>query len=203
MEKVIVIFTKYPKPGKVKTRLIPYLGPQTAALLHRRLTEHVVGCAREAARAWNLELQVHFQGGHEQRMREWLGEGIMYQAQEGGDLGERMQRAFGNAFQRGACSVVLVGSDLPGLTSMILGEAFGALETHRVVLGPAMDGGYYLIGMKKDTPDLFSGIPWGSEYVFLRTLERIAQLGLGVKLLKKLHDVDRPEDLPSAAFFVP
>ncbi len=111
-----------------------------------------------------------------------------------------MRRAFNEAFQSGACSVVLVGSDVPGLTPFILREALDALEIYQVVLGPAMDGGYYLIGLKAGAPDLFSGIPWGSGNVFSRTIEKIERFG--PRILEKLQDVDTPEDLPAATLFL-
>ncbi len=113
-----------------------------------------------------------------------------------------MRRAFNEAFQSGACSVVLVGSDVPGLTPFILREALDALEIYQVVLGPATDGGYYLIGLKAGAPDLFSGIPWGSGNVFSRTIEKIERFGLRLRILEKLQDVDTPEDLPSAKLFL-
>lgn len=202
MKKVIIVFTRYPQPGKVKTRLIPQLGPQRAALLQRSLTEHIVGCAREEANRWSSGLQVHFHGSSEKAMRDWLGEEIIYHRQEGRDLGERMKRAFEKAFQGGACSVVLVGSDIPELTPVILGKALEALDTHEVVLGPALDGGYYLMGLKAGAPDLFSGIEWGSSHVFSKTKEKIERFGLKAALLETLHDVDTLRDLPSATRFL-
>lgn len=203
MKKVIIVFTRYPKPGQVKTRLIPELGPERATILHQRMTQHVVACAREAALTTQASLQVHFHGGSRKKMMEWLGTGITYYPQKGRDLGERMREAFRRALRHGAHRVVLVGSDLPGLTREILDQAFQALENCQVVLGPTLDGGYYLIGLKEDSPELFSGIPWGSKDVMKSTLERVAKLGLNVKLLEMLEDVDRPQDLPLAACFLP
>ncbi len=204
MKKAIMVLTKYPQPGQVKTRLIPTLGPEGAAFLHRRLTQHVVNCAREAARACCASLQLHFRGGSEKELKAWLGEEITCYPQQGRDLGERMRRAFEKAFQDGALAAVLVGSDLPGLTPRILVEALEALEKQRVVLGPSTDGGYYLMGLEGgEPPDLFSGMPWGTEHVLTRTLERIATLGLDARLLESLQDIDRPEDLPLAARLLP
>lgn len=203
VKKVIIVFTRYPKPGQVKTRLIPELGPERATILHQSMTQHVVACAREAALTTQASLQVHFQGGSREKMMEWLGTGITYHPQRGRDLGERMREAFRRTLREGAHRVVLVGSDLPGLTREILDQAFQALESCQVVLGPTLDGGYYLIGLKEDSPELFFGIPWGSKDVMKSTLERIAKLGLKVKLLEMLEDVDRPQDLPLAACFLP
>lgn len=182
--------------------MIPELGPERAAFLHQRLTQHVVACAREAAITSQASLQVHFQGGSKEKMMDWLGAGITYHPQKGNDVGERMREAFRQTLSNGACKVVLVGSDIPGLTPRILEQAFEALESSQVVLGPASDGGYYLIGLREDKPDLFFGIPWGTGDVMQSTLERVAKLGLKLKLLERLQDVDRPQDLPLAASFL-
>ncbi len=182
--------------------MIPELGPERATILHQRMTQHVVACAQQAAITSQASLQVHFQGGSRKKMMEWLGAGITYHPQRGKDLGERMKEAFRKTLGHGACRALLVGSDVPGLTQEVFEQAFHALESCQVVLGPALDGGYYLIGLKEPNPDLFSGIPWGSGDVMKSTLEKIARLGLKLKLLERLQDVDRPQDLPLAACFL-
>ena len=109
-------------------------------------------------------------------------------------MGLRMERAFQEAFQSGFKSVVLIGSDCPDRTPKIMEKAFDGLKHNDLVLGPAQDGGYYLIGLQKPQP-LFTDIPWGSAEVFNRTLEKAQALGLKVLLLETLQDIDRPEDL--------
>jgi len=128
-------------------------------------------------------------------MRQWLGSDLFFRPQGAGDLGERMARAFRGAFECDAARVVLVGTDCPGLTEGLLGDAFESLRHTDLVLGPARDGGYYLIGLRKTTPGLFTGVPWGTEKVLERTKEIADGLGLSVRLLDLLDDVDRPEDL--------
>ncbi len=128
-------------------------------------------------------------------MASWLGEGFIYRPQGPGDLGRKMLRAFRGAFREGSEMAALVGSDLPGLGLRIVEEAFGFLRRADLVLGPARDGGYYLVGMKAPCPGLFEGIPWGTALVLEETLARAQRLGLGVELLEPLADVDRPEDL--------
>jgi len=193
--KRLILFTRYPVPGRTKTRLIPALGPECAAELHRRLTEHVLGRAVSPAGAW--EVEVRFQGGNRRKMASWLGEGFIYRPQGPGDLGRRMLRAFRGAFREGAEMAALVGSDLPGLGGRIVEKAFCLLRRADLVLGPALDGGYYLVGMKAPCPGLFEGIPWGTGRVLEETLARAGRLGLPVELLEPLADVDRPEDLGS------
>jgi rSAM/selenodomain-associated transferase 1 len=192
----LIIFTRYPEPGKAKTRLIPALGPDGAADLHRQMTEKTVLWARALADQSPITLEVRFEGGNGRRFQRWLGDDLTFLPQRKGNLGERMARAFQEAFQEGAGFAVLIGTDCPGLSASLGSEAFAALQSHDVVLGPATDGGYYLIGLRKMASQLFAEIPWGTEKVFSRTLDIATELGLRVHRLAPLDDVDRPEDLP-------
>ena len=128
-------------------------------------------------------------------MSHWLGGGKRFQPQGQGDLGERMSRAFAQSSQQGSPATVIIGSDCPGLTPELLTRAFDALSNNRVVLGPATDGGYYLIGLAGATPEIFHGINWGSNSVLATTLSILARLGINPVLLEPLDDVDRKEDL--------
>lgn len=189
-----ILFTRYPKVGKVKTRLIPALGPEGACELHRRMTELALNQLRELSGLRPVSIEVRFEGGHEDLMREWLGTDLGYFPQHQGDLGIRMERAFQESFQSGFESVVLFGSDCPEQTADILRKAFEGLKDNDLILGPARDGGYYLIGLKNPHP-LFTDVPWGSAEVFNLTREKAKTLGLKVLLLETLQDIDRPEDL--------
>ena len=133
-------------------------------------------------------------------MKNWLGPDFDYRSQGRGDLGLRMQRSFEDAFKAGATEAVIIGTDIPDITDVIIQKAFDALKLKNVVLGPAKDGGYYLIGLQKDSlsqaiPDLFTGINWGKDGVLNKTIEVVKGLGLNFSLLDELEDVDRLEDL--------
>jgi rSAM/selenodomain-associated transferase 2/rSAM/selenodomain-associated transferase 1 len=134
-------------------------------------------------------------------MQDWLGSHLTYRPQGGGNLGRRMQRAFEAAFEDDAAAAVIVGSDIPGISDDILRQAFEALRKKDLVLGPAKDGGYYLIGVRRTLRAetygrLFDGIDWGSDSVMAQTLQIAKDLGLDLAHLESLADVDRPADLP-------
>jgi len=196
MQQRLVIFTRFPEPGKAKTRLIPALGSRRAAQLQRDMTRHTLAVARELAAGCPLSLEVRFEGGDAQKMAACFGNELSYRPQGPGDLGRRMERAFAEARAEGAERTVLIGTDCPEITPELIRAAFERLAACDVVLGPANDGGYYLIGLQHPAPQLFTGIPWGSERVFRDTLRRAGGLSLDVSLLEPLSDVDRPEDLP-------
>ncbi len=191
----LVLFTRYPRPGESKTRLIPRLGPEGAAALQRRLTEATVARMRLFLDGTPISGEIRFADGDRAGMEEWLGRSLPCLPQEGDSLGERLLAAFAAAFAGGARRVVLIGADCPGLSARILGEAFAALAENDLVLGPAADGGYYLIGLASPQPELFRAIPWGSSQVLAKTLYRAKALSLATRILEELADVDRPEDL--------
>ena len=129
-------------------------------------------------------------------VRDWLGDAIHFRLQGDGDLGQRMERALEEAFAEGASSVVVIGADCPGLTARHLDAAFRALDDNDAVLGPAVDGGYYLVGVRRFLPDLFRNIPWSTESVLEETLVAANRAGIECELLDTLHDLDVPDDLP-------
>jgi hypothetical protein len=192
----LIIFTRYPEPGKTKTRLIPALGPEGAADLQRQMSEHTLSWARKLENISAVSLEVRYEGGDEDRFRQWFGSDIPFFHQGNGDLGARMARAFEEAFQAGMGRVIIVGTDCPDLRDGFVREAFAALHHNDIVLGPAKDGGYYLIGLCRVIPQLFGKIPWGTAEVLPKTLEIAEDMKLRVFLLDPLGDVDRPEDLP-------
>ena len=195
-QRGIIIFTRFPEPGLTKTRLIPALGPEGACRLHRELTEKIVAQVQQIKKSYPLMMEIHFSGGSREQMAGWLGRDFEYVIQEEGDLGARMRLAFEKGFRQGWKRVVLIGSDLPDLTSAIIRASFNRLTSHDLVLGPARDGGYYLIGLTANRPELFgNSIIWGTKEVFKSTLITAGQLGLKTALLARLRDVDRPEDL--------
>jgi glycosyltransferase A (GT-A) superfamily protein (DUF2064 family) len=171
----VLVFSRAPVPGRVKTRLVPRLGEWRAARLHARLTAHALRTAR-AASCGPVEL-------HDTAR------------QRGTDLGERMHRALSRALRRHRAAIV-IGSDCPALRPGDLRRAARLLAGGcDVVIAPAEDGGYVLIGARRVSPQLFSDIDWGSSRVYQTTVERLSLLAYRWRALRCLWDVDRPEDL--------
>lgn len=195
MNDRLVIFTRYPEPGKAKTRLIPALGDVAAAELHRQMTERMLTQVRFLQQRYPISVEVWFAGGEHDQMQAWLGTDLSYQAQPEGDLGDRMSQAFQVGFDRGVKATVIIGTDCPELEVRLLTQAFENLQQTDVVLGPAKDGGYYLIGLRRFEPDLFRSIAWSTDRVFEQTVEIAAQVNLSIACLPMLTDIDRPEDL--------
>lgn len=194
----LIVFTRFPIPSETKTRMIPLLGPAGAAELQRAMTEHTL---RNARSLMHVQIEIRHAGGSEVRMREWLGDDLSYAGQGEGNLGIRMRRAFESAFADGVGQAVIVGTDCPGLSPTVLKSAFDALAKPRIALGPATDGGYYLIGIealsaRRSLPLLFEGVDWGTESVYAQTLDRARGCGVAVQPLVPLSDVDCPADMP-------
>jgi rSAM/selenodomain-associated transferase 2/rSAM/selenodomain-associated transferase 1 len=200
MPERLIVFTRFPEPGKTKTRLIPALGAKGAARLQGQMTEHILATASKGSSRPGLTVEVRHEGGNPDLMQEWLGSQFSYRPQGPGDLGRRMARAFEEAFRDSKKAAVIVGSDIPGISADIIQQAFEGLQKNDLVLGPARDGGYYLIGMKNTIPAetyarLFEGINWGTGEVLSQTFQTARESGLSFILLESLADVDRPADL--------
>jgi rSAM/selenodomain-associated transferase 1 len=191
----LIIFTRFPRPGKTKTRLAQVLGDEAAADCQRRMTGHIVSQGRELARQRAVDLQIHYDGATAVEMAAWLGDDLSCCSQVAGDLGQRMAASFAQGFDAGKSKIVLVGADCPGVSTAILTAAFDALAQADLVLGPALDGGYYLIGMRRPHPELFAGIDWGTARVLAQTIAGATRQKLIIRQLTSLHDIDRPEDL--------
>lgn len=192
----LLVFTRYPSPGRAKTRLIPRMGANGAAQLQRAMTEHILSRALPYVVRRGVTLEIRHAGAAPGDMRRWLGPGLPCAPQGEGDLGERMQRAFASHFAQDAAAVVAVGADCPGVNEAILSQAFAALQTHPVVFGPALDGGYYLVGMRRLVPELFQNIAWGASQVLAQSVAAARNFAGEPALLPPLRDVDHPEDLP-------
>lgn len=191
----LIIFTRYPEPGKTKTRLIPILGEEGASNLHRQLTKATFKMIQPLINNGFLSLKICFTGGNQKLMENWLGKDLSYQNQYGEGLGDRMKFAFETEFRDRMTQVVIIGTDCLELNENIIRQAFESLAKSDLVLGPAQDGGYYLIGLKKVYAELFTDIAWGTDTVKKRTLEIAHNLNLKTFLLPMLQDLDRPEDL--------
>lgn len=192
---VLVIFTRYPIPGATKTRLIPALGESGAAELHRRMVEHTIGEVRQLSKETELLVEVQYTGATRELLASWLGTDLELCEQVEGDLGKRMSSAFSRHFRNQTERMLIIGTDCPQLSVKILKEAFNLLVKHDVVIGPAYDGGYYLIGLRQPVPELFDNVPWGTAEVLSCTVDIVNRFGLSYALLEQLHDVDRPSDL--------
>ena len=195
-KKHLIIFTRYPQPGKTKTRLIPALGVEGATNLQRQMTEFTLSKVKKFQESAAISFEIRFTGGNLQLMQNWLGTELNYQLQGEGDLGKRMENSFLSAFNKGAQEVVIIGIDCPDISAEVLAQAFEKIHNCDLLLGPAVDGGYYLIGLKRAIGELFINIDWGTSKVLQQTVDIAQQLNLSVGYLATLADVDRPEDLP-------
>lgn len=192
MNPRVVLFTRYPDPGKAKTRLIPALGADGAAAVHRMLTERTVLAVRDAG----LPLELRTTGAPVAAFTDWLGVDAVVDQGEG-DLGERLARA-GPPWP-----TLFIGADAPDLTSALLRNAADALTHAAATIGPAVDGGYWLLGLARDVPGMFDGIDWSTDAVFAQTVARLAAAGIEPVVLPELADCDRPEDLARWPSLVP
>lgn len=192
---MLIVFAKYPAAGQAKTRLIPAVGPIEAADLQHRMTLRTLATARQFSRETGIDIEARSTGATAEQMEGLYGDDLRYRDQGEGDLGRRLHTAIAEGFGNGARTVVVVGTDCPALTTQHLWTAQRALTTTDLVVGPAVDGGYYLIGLRQPRKELFEGIMWSSERVLEQTLDIAGRLGLSTQLLELLADIDRPEDL--------
>ncbi|MGI4873835.1 MAG: TIGR04282 family arsenosugar biosynthesis glycosyltransferase [Janthinobacterium lividum] len=192
----LLIFAREPVLGRVKTRLAAGIGAEAALAVYRELlalTAAAVAAAQLPATVWLAEAPFPPTAPAAPRP-EWPG--LPWRVQPAADsLGTRMADAFAEAFAGGAARVVIIGTDCPGLSAALLRQAFEHLTTHDLVLGPADDGGYYLLGMNKLHPELFGNKKWSTATVLPDTLADAARLHLRVAQLPTLHDVDSAQDL--------
>lgn len=188
MSRALVITMKNPIKGKVKTRLASTVGEALALDIYLALLAHTrqVACQVDAARYL-------FYSDFVDENDDWSSRFFFKKIQRGKDIGERMAHALDDVLRQHD-RAILIGCDIPGLTADILELAFENLSTHDFVLGPAEDGGYYLIGMKIFEPSIFQGIIWSTSSVFKKTVDRMKAIGKSCYLLPTLPDVDTEED---------
>ena len=188
----LAVFARRPAAGEVKTRLSPAIPAALALDLYRAMLEDAIAVT---TRAGADERFLYWAGTPEARDLALAPAGMRARDQQGRDLGERLARAFDDLLLAPGDRAVILGADCPGLDSGTLREAFAALAKHDAVLGPARDGGYYLIGLRRRAPDLFRDIEWSTARVLDQTVARAAQAGVTVQRLAALDDLDTPEDL--------
>ena len=189
VQDILLIFIKNPRSGRVKTRLARSVGDAEALRIYRFLLDKTRLAAQAVtARRWL------FYSDTIERSDDWPAGVFEKFAQQGEDLGERMADAFQRAFAAGAGRVVIIGSDCPELDAGRIAEAFSVLVVSDVVLGPTPDGGYYLLGMKQFTPEIFRNVAWSTAEVLSGTLDILAGLGKKTALLPALSDIDTEAD---------
>ena len=196
-DNILMVFVKNPELGKVKTRLASTIGEEKALEVYKALLAHtctIVNPIGPTCRTDKFDKAVFYSDSITHNDL-WNDERFQKYLQEGEDLGEKMLNAFALAFNRGYDKVVVIGSDCPQLTAEIIGKSFESLNFNEVVIGPAKDGGYYLLGMNKLYKELFQNKKWSSENVLLDTLIDLKKTNISYTLLETLSDVDREEDL--------
>ena len=193
LELSICLMLKSPQSGTVKTRLGVSTGYDDACVIYRKLVEH------QLAQISRSKVEIHYSPASATlEMQSWLGASRTYIAQAEGDLGDRFRRAVKSVFARGGQAALLLGSDCPDVTAEVIESTRTQLETHDVVIGPAQDGGYYLLAVKACHPRLFEGVAWSTAQVFPQTMARIKELGLSCHVLPELADVDDIASLAQA-----
>jgi hypothetical protein len=187
-KNLIIVFVRTPELGKVKTRLAKSIGDVSALTIYKLLLKHTETVLHDLS----FDKVVYYSEKVEENDF-WEARLFEKKLQKGADLGERMQHAFETAFDQGYKKVLIIGSDLFDLKSIHITTAFEALENHDLTIGPSLDGGYYLLGMKELYPAVFKNKKWGTDSILGNTLKDLQQQN--VKLLEALNDIDTFEDL--------
>ena len=191
-KQLLIIFYRNPQVGKVKTRLAATVGDQKALDVFRQLSLHIKSITENLP-----QHKIVFYSDFMDLIDMWPNAHYLKALQQGEGLGERMKAAFDAAFETGYTSVCIIGTDCYELTSEIIGRGFDALNTADVVIGPARDGGYYLLGMNRLYPAVFEHKQWSTDTVFRDTIRDFDLLGLKYVILPVLSDVDKEDDLPA------
>lgn len=193
-KECILLFVKYPHCGLVKTRLAEKTNPRFAAELYKNFVADTL----EILKNLSQDLRIFFEPpADEENFKNWLGPSYNYASQRGDDLGQKMKNAFQHVFAEGFLKALVIGSDTPDLPKEYIDLAFKAMESHDAVIGPADDGGYYLLGFSKESflPEVFEDITWGSSDVCDQTVNIMERHSQKVFLLPQWFDVDTLEDL--------
>jgi hypothetical protein len=191
--KAVIVFLKAPETGRVKTRLSRSLNKPFVLELYKGFVADTLDVLESAGDKY---LYV-WPPGKEDAFQKWLGSQYMFCPQKGDDLGQRMANAFADIFKKGYDAAVLIGTDIPELTTDVMSQADTALLNKDAVIGPASDGGYYLIGFQKSSfsTRVFEGIDWSTNAVLDQTRQAMNHLSIEYELLTEMDDIDTPEDL--------
>lgn len=193
MTDALLIFAKAPLPGEVKTRLITDLTKEEAARLYEAFIYDILNSTSRIGAERFLFCHPAIDHTFFQGISNDMG--IRLMEQKGRDLGERMENAMSLLFGYGFNRVIIIGADSPTLPIEYIEEGFKGLIGYQIVIGPSIDGGYYLIGARDSVPSIFDGIPWGTKMVFRMTLEKGASVGSGLYILPFWYDIDTIDDL--------
>lgn len=191
----IVVMTKFPELGKVKTRLIPHLGNSGAYKLHKVLAERLINDIIDPLS--HVTLCLHVSGGDDDEVSQWL-EGRPYTRQVEGDLGVKIKHAVDLSFQQGANKVIVLGTDCPSINEALINKVVASLDHYDLVYTPANDGGYVLVGLSKPCDNVFENIDWGTDLVMQQSVASAVEASCSLLLLQPLNDVDVAEDLAHA-----
>ena len=193
-KETVLVFLRAPEKGRVKTRLAGKLGETKALALYKKFVQRTLVAVETSGLDHTI---CFFPASKRVLVENWLGMNHIFMPQKGQDLGQRMGNALSDAFDKGAGKVILVGTDVPEIGAHHLLEALNILNEKDVVIGPSLDGGYWLIGFQRERfcPDLFCQVDWGSDTVFSTTMEKCRAEGLTPGLLPALQDIDTLEDL--------
>lgn len=192
-ENCIILFVKYPEEKKVKTRLLQQLDNNFVIELYKCFVYDILSTIKKT----KIQFKIFYTPSDAlSKMKKWLENKYQYYPQVGNDLGEKMENAFKKTFLDGFSKAIIIGSDIPFIKEDIINEAF-KIELKDAVIGPSVDGGYYLIGFKKETflPDIFKNINWGMNNVYEKTIKIFKKNKYNLKFLPILRDIDRLEDL--------
>lgn len=189
----ILVFLKSPVPGTVKTRLAKTIGASQATQIYKTLV-----ISQLSRLPKNSQVEIHYAPSEANySFRKWLGPGFAYFPQVEGNLGDRMRTAISSAFERGAREVICIGADCPSLLQIHFEQTQDYLSNEKddLVIGPANDGGYYMIGLRRNIVGLFDGVRWSSDHTLEDTLRNARKANLRVRLLETMNDIDTLQDL--------
>jgi len=194
-DTAIIVFTKFPVEGKVKTRLAKNMGNKFAVSFYKSCAEHTF---KELLKVEEMGSDLFLFCAEENEIEQvikWAGNNFNYYSQQGNDLGLKMYNAFNTVFKKGYKKVIIIGTDMPDVSMNLVQNAISVLDNYSVVIGPANDGGYYLLGFKSKLIDLFSGIEWSTESVLDNTIEKLNNSKINYFMLEELTDIDTLDDL--------
>lgn len=191
MNRALIIFTRIPEAGKTKTRLMPYLSGEECAKLHTCFLKDISAAARKV----EADILVFYTGGKPDVLKKIFGRKTQYFEQVGETLGDRMHNAISSVLGTGYDQAVLIGTDVPTINAEIIEKAFSQIDDKQIVMGPTLDGGYYLIGMNTTVKEVFDLNQYGNSTVFEATVRVARNSGFKVAIVDKLSDIDEPGDV--------